>query len=1016
MTTQANSRTRDPITAILYVIFLLSGAAGLIYESIWTRYLGLFVGHSAYAQVIVLVIFLGGMSVGSYLIGRRTLTIERPLVWYAVVELIIGAIGLLFHQVFVGTTALAYDSVFPALGHGLLQMMVKWGLAAVLILPQSVLLGMTFPLMSAGVVRRNPNQSGRALSMLYFTNSAGASIGVLVAGFYLVGRVGLPGTLTVAAVINLIVALTVVAMVRTSRGRSEASAQIVEPRLVTPVWSRDRRWNLLIATSFATALSSFIYEIGWIRMLSLVLGSATHSFELMLSAFILGLALGALWIGRRVDAASGSLVTLARVQLAMGALAIATLPVYLASFDWMATFISAFAHTNEGYLAFSVGRYAICLAVMLPATICAGMTLPLITRALIQGSAGERAIGQVYAINTLGSIVGAGLAGLVLMPLLGVKWLLVLGASIDIAVGTLLLAEAVGRANFFTAKRMVLATAGIAGLGLIIGGARFDQTVLSSGVYRHGVVRATGGWPVLFYRDGRTATVTVRRVPSTGIMTLMTNGKPDASMGPEWTSTKPPIPGPLALDVPTQLFIPIFSLAHMPQAKSAVVIGQGSGMTTHVLLGSPALKRVVTIEIEPVMLEASKMFRPANRRAFDDPRSEYVIDDARAFFAAEQSSFDLIIAEPSNPWVSGVSGLFTTEFYQRVRTRLRPDGVFAQWLQLYEIDDDLVLSVLSAINDNFPSWEIFATSERNVIIVASPTKLRPADWSVVRLPDIASDLRFTWTVTDRTLEMLRLADRVALDPLLRRLDNANSDYFPTVDLNAERTRFLQTSARGLQGLSVGVNIPALVGGRRAGLGDSYAIIPGIEHLRAMSVNAAMRNGDPRAGVTARDAAERFRAFEIETANGRAPADWRAWVRAFSQVNILAHGGRTGVADTAFIARVEGYLARHRAPAEARASVAFAKGVASWDDRMAAAAADPLIRAAVQNDHWVDPDYLRDGAVMAMLRAGDRGAARDAFRALAIYSTRAPNDLKNKLLLSYVLDGSTTVSSPRAPPR
>src|SRR3954469_13452782 len=205
------------IIPLLYAIFLLSGAAGLIYESIWTRYLGLFVGHSAYAQVIVLVIFLGGMSIGSYLVGRRTMTIARPLVWYAVVELLVGAIGLLFHSAFVGATAVAYDSVFPALGHGTLQMLTKWAIAALLILPQSILLGMTFPLMSAGVVRRMPERSGRALSMLYFTNSAGAAVGVLIAGFWLVDRFGLPGTLTVAAMVNLVVALAVMALIQVER-------------------------------------------------------------------------------------------------------------------------------------------------------------------------------------------------------------------------------------------------------------------------------------------------------------------------------------------------------------------------------------------------------------------------------------------------------------------------------------------------------------------------------------------------------------------------------------------------------------------------------------------------------------------------------------------------------------------------------------------------------------------------------------------------------------------------------
>src|SRR5262249_32818452 len=164
----------------------------LIYESIWTRYLGLFVGHSAYAQVIVLVIFLGGMSLGALWVGRRSERLARPLLWYVGVELATGLIGLVFDDAFVAITRCAYDAIFPAMGVSVSQTIVKWLLAAALILPQSILLGMTFPLMSAGVVRRAAGQTGRALSMLYFANSLGAAIGVLIAGFYLVRLAGLP--------------------------------------------------------------------------------------------------------------------------------------------------------------------------------------------------------------------------------------------------------------------------------------------------------------------------------------------------------------------------------------------------------------------------------------------------------------------------------------------------------------------------------------------------------------------------------------------------------------------------------------------------------------------------------------------------------------------------------------------------------------------------------------------------------------------------------------------------------
>lgn len=1007
------------IIPLLYAIFLLSGAAGLMYESIWTRYLGLFVGHSAYAQVIVLVIFLGGMSIGSYLVGRRTMSIARPLVWYAVVELLVGAIGLLFHQAFVGVTALAYDSIFPSLGHGALQTLAKWSIAALLILPQSILLGMTFPLMSAGVVRRMPERSGRALSMLYFTNSAGAAVGVLIAGFWLVDRFGLPGTLAVAAMVNLVVALAVMVAVRIDGSADRGIVGLPEaelrqsgnPAIRQSDWKPDRLWSLLIATSFVTAVSSFVYEIGWIRMLSLVLGSATHSFELMLSAFILGLALGAWWIGRRADAASKSLRMLGRVQIAMGVLAIATLPVYLRSFEWMARFISAFARTNEGYLAFSIGRYGICLAVMLPATICAGMTLPLITRALLDGSAGERAIGQVYAVNTLGSIVGASIAGLVLMPLLGVKWLLIVGALLDLSIGAVLIAEA-ARPAIFTRGRSIAALAVVAVISFIVYRAQFDEETLSSGVYRHGVIRFRGGWPVLYYRDGRTTSVSVRRVPSTGILTLLTNGKPDASIVPTWLESKAPEPGPLGMDLPTQLFIPLLPLAHVPNAKQAAIIGHGSGITTHAMLGSPNLERVVTIEIEGAMIEASRMFMPANRRAFEDKRSEFVTDDARAFFASDQHKFDIIVAEPSNPWVSGVSGLFTTEFYSRVKSRLTPGGVFAQWVQTYEISDDLVLSVLAALNENFPSWEIFATSEKDVLILASATKLPTPDWSVMKYPGVAEDLRYTWPVTPATLDRMRVASRESIEPLLRRMNHPNSDFYPTVDLNAERTRFMQASASGLLGLTTGINMPAMIRGSREGLGDPYAIIPGIQRLHVMSVSSAMRSGDPRGGRDARIAAERARVFDAEITNGNAPMDWRQWARNFSEVTGLRHGGMAGVIDTAFFKRVDAYLARHKPPVEAKAAVEFHEAILGWDYAAAAVAADPLIRASLRGDMWIDPDLLRDGAVMAMLEVGDRAAARDAFRALELRSARSPNDLRSQLLLSYVLDSAQTISPPR----
>src|SRR5688572_2056121 len=281
-----------------FVVFAISGFSGLIYESIWSHYLKLFLGHAAYAQSLVLIIFMGGMAIGSWLAARFASRWKQPILVYAIVEGIIGVVALVFHKTFVGMADAFYFSILPELGSSVLGGTLKWTAAASLILPQSVLLGMTFPLLSMGILRRYPSEPGASLSMLYFTNSIGAAIGVLASGFWLINVVGLPGTIMSAGILNIALALLVWALLKVDAGHGTAPAALAKPA----EGAGDR--NLALLFFFAagvTGAASFIYEIGWIRMLGLVLGGTTHSFELMLSAFITGLAFGGLWMKRRID-------------------------------------------------------------------------------------------------------------------------------------------------------------------------------------------------------------------------------------------------------------------------------------------------------------------------------------------------------------------------------------------------------------------------------------------------------------------------------------------------------------------------------------------------------------------------------------------------------------------------------------------------------------------------------------------------------------------------------------------
>jgi spermidine synthase len=1000
----------------LYFLFVLSGAAGLIYESTWTRYLGLFVGHDAYAQIIVLIIFLGGMSAGAMTVSRWTARLKEPLYGYVAVELVVGCIGLVFHDIFQATTGWAYHAVYPLLAGSWALLVAKWAIAGALILPQSVMLGMTFPLMSAGVLRLQPTRPGRTLSLLYFSNSLGAAVGVLVAGFYLVELAGLPGTILAAAMLNLVIAAATLCFMVASRNRGPVvtapmgSGPAPASTSRAPVLPDRALERLLLFTSLATAVASFIYEIDWIRMLALVLGSATHSFELMLSAFILGLAVGAWWIRARVDRLKDPVRTLGMVQWMMGLLALATLPLYVSSFGWIASLMTAFSRTDAGYTGFTLARYGLCLAIMFPATFCAGMTLPLITRILFTSGSGERAIGSVYAWNTMGSILGVALGGLVLLPVLGLKAMLILGAALDMGIGVLLLS----RSRTFTspATRLALAAPLAAGILMVVvaGRTRLDTNTLASGVFRTGVVLSPDQREIKFYRDGRTATVTTATFKATGMMSLATNGKPDASLSPDWfracdsSARRVPLMG----DAATQTLVPLITLAHAPRARSAAMIGQGSGMSSHLLLAAPNVKELVTLEIEPQMVAGSRLFYPANRRVFDDPRSKIVIDDAKSYFASEQQRYDLIISEPSNPWVSGVSGLFTTEFYSRIRGYLSEDGVFGQWLHVYELDDALVLSVMAALHQNFRSYEVYLVPNGDLLIVASNQAALPSpDWAVFGNPVLETDLCRFLPLTPAVLDGLRLAGRAELAPLLDSFGQPNSDYYPVLDLAAERRRFRHDVAGGFPAISADwFNLLRAMSGSRLGPGDYHVpALPENPRVLARATGALLRSqtsiqlDDSTFTPFTRNAVFQWRQWQIMSASSRAPSNWELWLDQANAVDRLRNGGTAGTTDQEFDGQLSRFMERHHAPAAARDVVAFRRGLASWNFAEAAAAAGRLM--PLRERRWIPADELRDGLVIARLRLHDVRGARQALDSLFPFSRRSVIDLRSQLLSSYV---------------
>jgi predicted membrane-bound spermidine synthase len=867
--------------------------------------------------------------------------------------------------------------------------------------------------MTAGLLRRASDKPGHTLSILYFANSFGAAAGVLLAGFWLLEVAGLPGTLLMASGVNIVVALGALLVA----GRYPAQeAMSLEPRSsgddLESVRDTDKLLpRILLVTAFGTAVASFVYEIGWIRMLSLVVGSATHSFELMLSAFILGLALGALWVRKHADRWQHPVEVLAIVQLCMGFTALLTIFLYSASFGWMETLMRTFARTDAGYTGFSLSKYAISLAVMLPSTFCAGITLPLITRILLTRGSGEKAIGQVYGVNTFGSILGVVLAGLVLMPVVGLKNLIVVGGVLDMALGAAILW--VWTKSRGADQRMARAAAMVTGVLALtcFGLDNFDRSLMASSVYREGALLAPGIESV-FHEDGRTATVSVTRRPP-GVLTIATNGKVDGSLSQRWLKpcSDDSKPGGLGSDAATQFLAPLITAAHAPKAKLAAVIGVGTGISSHAALSLASIEKLVTVEIEPAIVEGARAFHPANARMYDDPRSEIVYDDAKSYFASSGQQFDFIFSEPSNPWVSGVASLFSVEFYERVSQHLSEEGVFGQWLHLYEIDDGLVLSVLAAIHQHFASYTLYLTWDADILIVASNTAATPEpDWSVFAGEAILKDLCHVHPLKPAMLDKSRVLDRAALAPLLDRWGGANSDFYPMLDLGAERTRYLKRSAKGLVQLaSSRFDFVAALTGQRV-LPTSELVVPvrDIASMRSSALAAGLRTPDAAAAlpVNARVPKLRGTLFQLARWNavlekGVAPSDWKQWLADFAAMERAVHGDTAGYVEQSFYDSVNVFLEKARAPELVRHAVGFRQGLAGWNFEAVSRAGDRLVESVLKRQGYIPTDEFFDGMIIAKLQLSKVDEARQVFNRFASKTGRAYGDLRLRLLDAYI---------------
>jgi spermidine synthase len=699
--------SRRHLFPALLVCFFFSGAAGLIDQVVWSKALGLIFGHTAYAVATVLAVFMAGLASGSAWIGGRSESWVRPIALYGWLELGVAATAALSLAGLAGARA-AYVAAYPyASGNaGALLVLRFVGSALVLFLP-TFLMGGTLPVLVRGLTR-NAAELGARLSRLYWINTAGAVAGTFAAGFIFLPSLGLRRTLGAAVALNLVAGALALVLAREEPATTSSDRMSLPERVELPPSSAPSRFFLIcFAIVGATAMS---YEIGWTRLLSTQLGSSAYAFTLMLGTFLAGIVLGSAlferWSRRRGEPGS---MTFAVTQTLTALAALAFLVFFTRLIEVLPPILRA---THESFRGLVLAQFVTSALAMFPTAVVFGFNFPAVVVLIAgprsaNGTGAGSAVGRAYAWNTLGAIVGAIAAGFWLMPRLGSFHLLAATACVNLTLASAISFASTQRVSWkflaVTANLLLLIAAAFVGFSNYF----YDPAVASFNTMMYWnlydrplTLRENAhALDIVYFRDGLNANISVARTGD--YIALRTNGKVDASNH----------------DATTQLLLGhLAALAHPP--RRVLLVGFGSGMTASALVGYPELQRLDVVEIEPAVMGAAPLFAQLNRNVLLDPRVHVTFDDARNFLFTTGEKYDLVISEPSNPWIAGVATLFTREFYAAVRGRLAPDGVFVQWMQAYSLYPEDLRMLFATFLSEFHGATLWHGDAPDLILMA----------------------------------------------------------------------------------------------------------------------------------------------------------------------------------------------------------------------------------------------------------------------------------------------------------
>ncbi len=702
----------------LGLCFFLSGTAGLVYEIVWMRMLGLVFGHTVFAITTVLAAFMAGLALGASLFGRLIDRQGQPLQIYGLLEVAIGLYALLI-PLFFALAQTLYVWLYRSLAFSLVALTAaQFILAFLILLLPTTLMGGTLPVLSKFFVQEVEGL-GRKVADLYALNTFGAVMGSAAAGFVLLPAIGVRITTILAAAINLGIGVWALTADRWARHPGRAA---VSPRPATDPMAVGALANepiplvmcLVLAGTGLSGAASMIYEVAWTRALSLVIGSSIYAFSAMLTTFLVGLALGSFVFARVWGRRQAGAALFGLFEVAAGLAALALIPAFERMPDLVLAIVKRMSPSSEGAL---LTQFTLSFLVMIAPTTIFGATFPcavqICARALPQLG---RDIGRVYSVNTAGTIAGALLAGFFLVPSLGTQAAMTVAAALNATIGLAVIAASrPSRLVWRSAVVALVALVFIAGILLL---PRWDPRVMVGGVSVYvkrfvfapdpvALFRQTAASrQLLFYREGLSSTVAVERTER--MTSLRVNGKVDASNG---------------VDMLTQLMLGHLPIFLHPRPERVLIIGLGSGVTAGAVAQHPVVREIDVVELEPAVVEASKFFVQENRAALRDPRIRVVIGDGRNFILASQKRYDVISSEPSNPWMAGVANLFSREFYLLARQRLADDGIMVQWFHGYSMFPSELKMIVNTFREVFPHATLWRTIPGDYLLVGTASPL-----------------------------------------------------------------------------------------------------------------------------------------------------------------------------------------------------------------------------------------------------------------------------------------------------